>query len=54
MESVFQPHSQGQEYLVLLQTVFTNTQLYKKHNKYVGIALPCLVVIDASRYLWTF
>ena len=42
---------QVQEYLVL-QTVSTNTQLDKKLDKYVGVVLPSLVVIGASRYLW--
>ena len=45
------PIVQGQEYLVLLQTVSTYTQLDKKHDRYVGVVCPCLVAVGASRYL---
>ena len=38
---------------LIVQTVSTNTQLDKKLDKYVDVVLPCLVVIGASRYLWT-
>ena len=52
---MFSNHTaQGQEYLVLLQTVSTDTHLDKKHDKYVGTTLPCLLVIYARCYLWNF